>query len=460
MVQAAPSRAAAPAAARRHGVPALERKLVLASLDTVAVSLAFIAAFNLWTAPERAAGFYVPRLGTAIALGAWLVCAQVAGAYDLRATRRYVDVLRLTGTTLMMTAVVLLGTFFVIPYKITRPTLLLWVPLAAVSVFAGRVAYRRIFSGSQFASRIYLVAGGDVVEKIWPELRQHIDGLYDIVGMCDPISSDAQQRLVESIDQRHVDQIILGVRDNVSAALFRGVLTCHERGVQVRSLADLYEELTGRLLLDQLGHTWLMALPMRSETSPIYAGFKRGIDIVAALAALSVLALVLPLVALASLLTDRGPLFHSQIRVGKYARPFRLWKIRTMRVRTDGDTSWTKAMDDRVTPLGRLIRPLHLDELPQAWSIVRGDMSLIGPRPEQPQYVDELRGEIAFYSTRLTVRPGLTGWAQVNYGYGSGIEGARVKLSYDFYYIKRQSFSLDLLVLARTILTVLSLQGR
>lgn len=433
---------------------------MLAGLDTLAVATAFVIAFNLWTAPARDAGFYVPRLGTVVAVASWLICARVAGAYDLRSTRRMVDIMRVTGTTLAATLVTLLAIFFVVPYRITRPTLLLWVPLAAGGVLAGRLAYRRVFAGSQFASRISLVAGGDVVEKVWSELRSQIGGLYHVVAIVDPASPDAHARLTASIDRRQVDQIVLGVRDNVTEELFRGVLACHERGVAVRSLADLYEEVTGRLLLDQLGHTWLMSLPMRSERSPMYAAFKRAVDVTAAVAALLVLGLVLPVVALAMLATDRGPLFHSQVRVGKYGRQFRLWKLRTMLVRPDGDTSWTREGDDRVTAVGRVLRRLHLDELPQTWSILRGDMSLIGPRPEQPQYVEALRQEINFYNTRLTVRPGLTGWAQVNHGYGSGVDGARTKLSYDLYYIKRQSAALDTLIVARTFLAVLSLGGR
>jgi exopolysaccharide biosynthesis polyprenyl glycosylphosphotransferase len=456
----ASAQVAARAGVRRHGVPVLERRLMLAGMDALAVALAFVVAFNVWTAPSREVGFYVPRLGTVVAVGAWLACAQVAGAYDLRATRRIVDLLRVTGTSLAATLVALLGIFFVVPYQITRPTVLLWVPLAAVGVLGGRLLYRRVFAGSQFASRISLVAGGDVIERVWPELREHIGGLYHVAGVIDPASPNARERMVEALERRHVDQIVLGVRDNVSPELFSGVLACHERGVSVRSLADLYEELTGRLLLDQLGHTWLMSLPMRSETSPMYAAFKRAIDILASLVALAVLGVAMPFVAIAALVTNRGPMFHSQLRVGQYGRTFRLWKLRTMRVQKDGDTSWTQTGDARVTSIGRVLRPLHLDELPQAWSILRGDMSLIGPRPEQPQYVEALRKEISFYNTRLTVRPGLTGWAQVNYGYGSGTDGARVKLSYDLYYIKRQSAALDTLVVGRTVLAVLRLSGR
>jgi lipopolysaccharide/colanic/teichoic acid biosynthesis glycosyltransferase len=123
-------------------------------------------------------------------------------------------------------------------------------------------------------------------------------------------------------------------------------------------------------------------------------------------------------------------------------------------------TAWTEAGDRRITLVGHLLRRLHVDELPQALAILRGQMSLIGPRPEQPQYVDRLRSEIDFYNTRLTVRPGLTGWAQVNHGYGSSVDDARVKLSYDLFYVKHQSLSLDLIIVARTFMAVLSLSGR
>jgi lipopolysaccharide/colanic/teichoic acid biosynthesis glycosyltransferase len=204
------------------------------------------------------------------------------------------------------------------------------------------------------------------------------------------------------------------------------VLGCHDAGVTVRSVADLYEELTGRLLLDQLGHTWLMSLPMRSDTSRVYSAFKRGLDLVTATLGLALLGLILPLVTTLVVIDNPGPIFHRQTRVGKYGRTFTLYKLRTMRERAGDVLSWTEQHDQRITRVGRLLRRLHLDELPQAWSVLRGDMSLIGPRPEQPHYVEELRQHIDFYNTRLTVRPGLTGWAQVSHGYGSGVDGTRV----------------------------------
>jgi exopolysaccharide biosynthesis polyprenyl glycosylphosphotransferase len=447
------------AAVRRRGLGLAERRLLLIGLDLVAVAGAFIVAFNLHTSEVRNAGFYVPRLGTLIAVGVYLACAHMAEAYDLRTAVRARDILRVVGTTVTCSFVVLLGVFFVVPYQITRPTLLLWLPIAAVSVVSGRLVSRRLLAADNLVSRIALVMPREALENVWPEVRAHIGGLYHVAGVVDPARAECADRLRIMVALRDVDQIVLGVRDDVSRDLFRGVLGCHDAGVTVRSVADLYEELTGRMLLDQLGHTWLMSLPMRGETSRLYRAFKRSVDIAAAIVGLSLLAVILPLVTTLVVLDNRGRIFHQQTRVGKYGHTFTLYKLRTMR-EGHGPTVWTEEGDRRITRVGRLLRRLHLDELPQAWSILRGDMSLIGPRPEQPHYVEELREQIDFYNTRLTVRPGLTGWAQVNYGYGSGIDGARRKLAYDLFYVKHQSVSLDLLIMARTVMAVLRLGGR
>ncbi len=228
----------------------------------------------------------------------------------------------------------------------------------------------------------------------------------------------------------------------------------------MRSVADVYEELTGRLLVERLRQSWLLSLQQRGETSRVYAVFRRLVDIFAGLVGLVFLGVLLPFVFLAIKLEDRGPIFHTQPRVGHFGKQFSILKLRTMRVRPREELHWTAEADARITRVGGVLRRLHLDELPQAWNILRGDMSVVGPRPEQPQYVESLRESIPYYNTRLSVRPGLTGWAQVNYGYGSGVEGSMVKLSYDLYYIKHQSVALDLLIIARTVFAVATLKGR
>jgi exopolysaccharide biosynthesis polyprenyl glycosylphosphotransferase len=446
-------------AARRHGLSIHERRLLLMGSDALAVALAFILAFNLRTAEVRHAGFYVPRFGTVIVLGLWAVSATIVDAWNVRTAISMRQTLPRVFTALGLSLVGLLVVFLVVPYRITRPTMILWAPLAWILVMGGRLLYGRLLAASAPAARIALVADRDALARVWPEVKDHIRGLYQVAAVVNPRRADCAQRLCDVVEQRDVAEVILGLRDDIDRDLFRGLLACHDAGIRVRSLADLYEELTGRLLLDQLGHTWLLGLPMRSQTSHIYAAVKRTIDVIVAIPTLVLLGgLILPLSVIIKL--DGGPVLHRQVRVGKHGRPFTVVKLRTMRHQPGEPTTWTEAGDRRVTPIGRLIRPLHLDELPQAWSILRGQMSLIGPRPEQPQYVDRLRSEIDFYNTRLTVRPGLTGWAQVNRGYGSSVDDARVKLSYDLYYVKNQSLSLDLIIMARTVMAVLSLSGR
>lgn len=446
--------------ARRRALSVSERRLLLATVDLLAVSLAFVAAFNLRTAVVRGAGFYVPRLGTLVVCGLWLLASRIADAYDLRSSGDLRAMARTVATTVSLTFLGMLLVFLVAPYRITRPTMLLWVPLAGATVVGGRLAYRRVLGIAAAAERIVLVMSGDALATVWPEVAPTLHNLYRVVGVVDPGKPGSSERLHTLVRSRQADQLVLGVRDDISRDLFRDLLVCHEAGLRIRSLADLYEELTGRLLLDQLGHTWLMALPMRGQTSRLYGWFKRALDVVAATAALVLLGLLLPPLALLLWLDDPGPLWHRQTRVGQYGRCFELLKLRTMRATAPDRRTWTQDQDPRVTRVGRVLRALHLDELPQAWAILRGDMSLVGPRPEQPHYVAQLRREIDFYPTRLTVRPGLTGWAQVNYGYGSGVDGARVKLSYDLYYIKHQSVSLDLVILGKTLLAVLALEGR
>ena len=445
---------------RRRGLLLSERRLLLMAADVVAVAIAYVAAFNIRTASVREVGFYVPRSGTLIAAAMWLLMAQLGDAYNLRSAARVRSTLRAVGTTLMFSTAGLLVLFFAMPYRITRPTILLWVPLAFVLVMASRIVYRRTLTSTRLAQPIALVATPEVLERVWPDVRQQSSSFYRVQKVVNPLSPGADAQLAALAGSGRVGEVILGVRDDISRELFASLVRCYDAGIRVRSLADLYEELTGRLLLDQLGHSWLVSLPMRAETSRVYAACKRGVDMFAGVAGMVGLGLLLLVVAPLIKLGDRGPLFHRQTRVGKYGRHFELTKLRTMRVAPAGDTHWTEKRDPRITAIGRVLRRLHLDELPQSWNILRGDMSLIGPRPEQPQYVEALQQEIDFYKTRLTVRPGLTGWAQVNFGYGAGSDGARVKLSYDLYYVKRQSVSLDLLIAARTVRTVLSLGGR
>ena len=226
-------------------------------------------------------------------------------------------------------------------------------------------------------------------------------------------------------------------------------------------VAAVYESTSGKIPLDHIGDQWSIAFPADQFVTPLYLCWRKGVDLAFGSCGLLMLCILLPVLALLIYLDSPGPLFFSQERAGYRGRTFRILKFRSMCTdaeRVKGGV-WVAKGDARVTRVGRILRATHLDELPQALNIVRGDMSLIGPRPERPDYVIELSKNTPFYASRLSVRPGLTGWAQVKYGYGDSERDELVKLQYDLYYIKHRSFLLDVLILLKTVGEVVLCHG-
>jgi exopolysaccharide biosynthesis polyprenyl glycosylphosphotransferase len=436
-----------------------ERHLILAALDAIAVAVALIVAFNIRGIAVHHSAFAVPLVAVAVTVTVWLVCSVLVNGYDLHLALKLRSTARGVAVTLGLATLCLVAFFFLFPYRITRPTLALWVLFAGLLVMAGRLLYRHLFA-TGFASRLALVGSSMAMNTEWPLVQRELGSLYQVVVTLDPGRPDFASCLDDAVVSGEVHQIVLSKGAELAQPTFRAALLCLERGARVRSMADLYEEVSGRILLEQLGPAWLMGLPAPSAASRFYGAVKRGTDIVASVVGLVIVGAIAPILAAAMWLDDRGPLFHRQVRVGRFGVPFTLLKFRTMRVTIGENQRWTEVRDSRITRVGRLLRRLHLDELPQVWSILKGEMSLVGPRPEQPEYASWLGDQVEFYSTRMAVRPGLTGWAQVNFGYGSGVDGARVKLTYDLYYVKHESINLDLLIIAKTIPAVFSLRGR
>jgi lipopolysaccharide/colanic/teichoic acid biosynthesis glycosyltransferase len=234
----------------------------------------------------------------------------------------------------------------------------------------------------------------------------------------------------------------------------------HERGLRVRTLSLFYEEWLGKLPVSELERLSLM-FDVGELHRARYGRVKRLIDVGTAAVGLPVLALVIPVVFLGNLVASAGPLFYRQQRIGRGRCVFEILKFRTMRPTTgDGTSAWTGEDDPRITPWGRVLRKTHIDELPQVVNIIRGDLAIVGPRPEQPHYVEELTAKLPFYDLRHLVRPGLTGWAQVKYGYAGDERDALEKLQYEFFYLRHQSLPLDARIMGRTIRSVVGLAGR
>ncbi len=298
-------------------------------------------------------------------------------------------------------------------------------------------------------------------------LRADLDGreeipaqLVDVLSIDEArIAADGRMPLLERVKTVRPTVMVLDRSAQADDTIVAQVSQIHRSGVRVRTLALFYEGWLGKLPIAELAQVSLL-FDIGELHRAHYIRAKRVLDVCIGLIGIVVLAVAVPFVAAGNLLGNRGPLFFTQARVGKDGVPFTMYKFRTMSSNRGDDSTWTSEGDDRITRFGRVMRKLHLDELPQMVNILAGQLSIVGPRPEQVSYVEELRKKIPFYDERHIVRPGLTGWAQVKLGYTANDQDALEKLQYDFYYLRRQSIAFDLRIVGRTIREVIGGLGR
>lgn len=311
-------------------------------------------------------------------------------------------------------------------------------------------------------SRAYRV--GELERQLGPAAGFHVVGYLPINSThpaIDPRKLVGETNSLESLVRtRRIEEIVVGIRDRRGALPIKDILKCKLAGVSVVDLPTFFERETGRIELETLNTSWLIFSDGFSQ-GPVKAVIKRAFDM-----AVSVLVLLFawPVMALTALLIyreDGGPIFYKQQRVGQGGRVFELMKFRSMRVDAEGDgkPQWARKDDDRTTRVGRFIRKVRIDELPQLFNVLRGDMSFVGPRPERPFFVEQLSREIPYYNARHALKPGITGWAQVRYPYGASVEDAIQKLQYDLYYVKNNTLFLDLIVLFQTARVVIWNEG-
>ena len=243
-------------------------------------------------------------------------------------------------------------------------------------------------------------------------------------------------------------------------AIVEELVRLHASGVRVRTLSDFYDEWLGKLPLTELGRM-AMLFDIRDLHHLRFRKFKRLFDVIVASVGLLAIPIVVPVVLVGNAFANRGPMFFRQPRVGRDGTVFTIFKLRTMRPESlDQRMAWTSPADPRITVFGRMLRRTHIDELPQIWNVLRGDLSIVGPRPEQPHFVDELEQKLPFFGLRHLVQPGITGWAQVKFSYAASEADAVQKLQYDLYYLRHQSLTFDLRIIGRTIRSVVGGKGR
>ncbi len=315
----------------------------------------------------------------------------------------------------------------------------------------------------QQRDRILVVsARPEEVAALRSELERHPEVPASVVGEMSVIEArvgpSGQLPLMDVANELRPTVIVLDKAAQSDDSVVEQVRRQHELGVRVRTMALFYEGWLGKIPVAELAQVSLL-FDVGELHRARYARAKRILDLAVGLVGTAIFGLIVPVVAVCNLVANRGPLFFRQTRVGKGGELFDMLKFRTMTSGTNS-SEWTASDDARITPFGGLMRKLHLDELPQMVNIVRGELSIVGPRPEQPAYVLELTQKIPFYPTRHIARPGLTGWAQVKYGYAASESDALEKLQYDFYYLRRQNILLDLQIMSRTLREVVGGLGR
>ncbi|MFH1077783.1 MAG: sugar transferase [Patescibacteria group bacterium] len=402
----------------------------------------------------------------------WVIGSYIAGLYDLGVLKNGVRFFRLYLEGMIANLAVALAFFYLVPVFGIEPrtNLFLYFAITLLLGYGWRLAYNRFVTNAMFRNRVLFVGSGADAAKVKSLLVRSSSGL-ELVAVVETypgtrfdddritwhFSVDALDRVI--VDQR-IHTILLGHRPdevpNLRDALYRTIFT----PVELVNRTALEEALTGRVPLEYVSETWFLE-HLRENEKTWYEAMKRIIDIVLAVPVGLVALVLYPFVALSIKLSSKGPVLYSQVRIGKMGKPFRIWKFRTMRqdAEAEGRPVWAMESDPRVTRVGSFLRKTRIDELPQIWNVLKGEMSLIGPRPERPEFVEALTREMPYYTLRHLTRPGLTGWAQVKFPYAGTLEDNLQKLQYDLYYIKHRSLFLDIAILLRTIGIVLRRKG-
>ncbi len=458
-----------------------ERRLLLRFGDVLATLTAIVIALYVWTLVDQRRPFDLAFVTEqaywfVVLPGLWLLLASANDLYDLQlAASRPGTVSRLLAVTLQLLVVYLI-IFFLSPRDALPRLFILYYGLASfVLVLLWRL-WRPFLMGWVSERRRALIVGTEWgAEVIIDAINQYAPGQYHLLGIVgaahergrsigglEVVGSGAE--LLALATRGNVVELIVATPCELTGELFQGVMDCYQQGISIVPMAILYERLTGRVPVEFVGKDWAIVLPI--ETASFFDPYpllKRMLDIAAALVGmLLLLGLLLAVVAPLMWLDSPGPIFFRQMRMGKGGRPYRIVKLRSMIPDAEALTGavFSSENDPRITRIGRFLRRSRLDEVPQLWNILRGEMSLIGPRPERPEFIDELTREIPFYRARLAVRPGITGWAQVRLPYVNSLEGHVIKLQYDLYYVRHQSLLLDTQIALRTLGRMLSMSGQ
>ena len=447
------------------------RRVALAAItDFLALAVAATLTWWLISPPYTLQGYCTAV--AAAALGNF-VLLYYADAYGLTVLGSGRGTLASVTVSLGIGAVILLGSHFVFRYHpATVETMAHVAALCIVLVLSGRLGFRILSSHPRFQRRVLIVGTSDLARAIARAVRERRNLGTEVAGFLSDDLDDqgawiegypvlgAVHEIEKVIERDGVGRIVVASKRRDEYFPAEELLAAKLEGLRVESGVAFYERVTGRIYLRELRASYLI-FSAGFRGGRWLEGSKRAMDVVIAGVGLLLGLPVLLLSALAVKLDSRGPVFFGQERLGRNGRTYTCWKLRSMRDGAEEETGAVFAAheDDRKTRVGKLLRMARLDEIPQLWNVLRGDMSMVGPRPERPEFVDCLSGKYPYFRLRASLKPGLTGWAQIRHGYVNDVTGYEDKLALDLYYLKYRSFSMDLLILWKTLKTVVLLSG-
>jgi sugar transferase (PEP-CTERM system associated) len=370
-----------------------------------------------------------------------------------------------------------LGVLFLSTMNFMLPGVTLWransiyaMILSILLLVGVRALLGKALGSNAFKRRLLILGAGQRAQRITKLSEENGSG-FVVVGHI--AMNDGEAVIPTAINRAHIDnlsdhvarlnasEVVLAIEERRNAMPLADLVRLRTAGVHVNEVSTFLERETGRIDLRSTNPSWLIFSDGFSSGRRMSSLAKRLFDIAASMALLIVALPLILLGALAIKFDSEGPAFFRQTRVGLYGQAFDLYKLRTMRIdaEADGKAVWAQENDPRVTAVGRWLRNLRIDELPQVWSVLKGDMSFVGPRPERPEFVADLEARLVYYAERHMVKPGITGWAQINYPYGASLQDARAKLEYDLYYAKNYTPFLDVLILLQTLRVILWPEG-
>jgi len=458
----------------------VERRVLLVNGDILAVGLALVVSLLIWGNQSKYVGFSVSFILDRVP--GWfyfmplLWLFLLLELYDIRKASSWNHTLQGVGTAAVIGSIIYLGVYFSSPPEsLPRIGVAVFILASVIFTLIWRFFYIRVLSSDQFLRRVLLVGGGKS-GKIFLQSFTEIDPKpYFMIGIIDD-DLDKQnleingfkvigigKELLDIIQSERISDLIVAISGVINGETFQALLDAQELGVEIKRMPVAYEDLNQQVPIRILEADWILrSFVDDTEVSGLYNIGKRIMDFLGGLIGVGVLLLLLPGVALLIFMEDGFPIFYRQERLGQSAKPYKIIKFRTMvkDAESDGQAQWASENDQRVTKIGRFLRKTHLDEFPQFINVLKGEMSLVGPRAERPSLIEKLQNDVPFYRARLLVKPGLTGWAQINYGYPQTVDETIDKLEYDLYYIKNRTILLDLRIILGTPATVFWIKGK